>query len=475
MLSHLCSRSFSRFSINTFGRTFITQCIKPSSLSFSRQFSAAPEPTPVGTTKEQIREMILQASSDLKKQADDGNAESQANFGHYIETGKINITDMKEAVRYYKLSADHNCPNGLLNYGRVLLRGKGIAKDEKLGLHYINKAAGLDYGPAQLLLGNIYFDGTETVKKDHIKSARYFKMAADKGIKSAQNSYGFMLLKGDGVQKDEELAAEYFKKSADQGDSEGQTNYAKMLCENANDIQQAIDYFEKAADNGSIDALIALSSLYLKGKGVTTNFEKARQYAKRAADTNDPKGHMAYGYFLEQIKDFGKAFEEYKTAANAGEVTSMGNIARLYQFGLGCKVDLKNAMKYFKMAADKGDPNSANSYAFLLQKGQAGPPNPDEIVKYYQIAVKANHTVAMNNLGILYLKGGAGVKQNTDEAIKLFKQAAESGNLTGYLNIGVIYEKGIGKPQNIEMAKKFYQLVADKGDPFAMKLLQKFK
>lgn len=450
--------------------------------SFSRQFSKQnPDVQNIqqATSKEQIREMIKQASSDLKKSADGGDAEAQSSYGEFLESGKLGKVELSEVVRYYKLSADQKCASGLLNYGRVLIRGIGIQKDEKLGLHYVNQAAGQNYAPAQLLLGNIYFDGTDSIKKNHIMAARYFQLAADQGIKSAQNSIAFMLLNGDGVDKNEEKALEYLKKSAEQGDAQGQASYAKLLAENPNDVKQAIEYFEKAAKNGSIDAYIGLASIYSTGKGVKRDMKKALDYAKQAASTDDPKGHMVYGYYLEQDKKFEQAFEEYKKAADNGEITSMGNIARLYQFGLGCRVDVKSSLKYFKMAADKGDPNSANSYAFLLQKGQRGIENRDinEIIKYFKIAVDAKHTVAMNNLGILYLKGDplSGLKPKPDEAMKLFKMAADNGNPAGYLNIGFMYEKGAGRKKDIAEAKKYYQLAAEKGEPFAAKLLAKLK
>lgn len=453
--------------------------------AFSRNFSKSisenkkDQSNSFVSSKEQIREMIKQASGDLKKMADEGDAESQSSYGEFLESGKIGNSDLAEAVHYYKLSADQKCASGLLNYGRALIQGIGIKKDEKLGLHYVNAAAGQDYGPAQLFLGNLYFDGTDHIKKNHIMSARYFKLAADKGIKSAQNSIAFMLLNGDGIDKNEEQAMEYLKKSAEQGDAQGQANYAKALAENPNDIKQAIEYFERAAKNGSIDAFIGLASLYSAGKGVQRDMNKALSYAKQAADTNDPRGHMLYGYILEQDQKFDQAFIEYKKAADNGEVTSMGNIARLYQFGLGCKVDIKKALHYFKMAADKGDPNSANSYAFLLQKGQngAGKRDINEIIKYYNISVKAKHTVAMNNLGILYLKGDqlSGLKPKPEEAIKLFKMAADNGNPSGFLNIGFMYEKGVGRKKDLAEAKKFYQLAAEKGDPFAARLLTKLK
>ena len=438
-------------------------------------------PESVARNKQEIREMIKKASMDLKKRADNGDASSQASYGEFLESGKITKKEEPElAYKYYKMSAEKEDPNGLFNLGRAYLHGIGTKKDIKKGIHCLNKASGLNNKEAQLLLAYIYYDGFESIKENKIFASRYFKLAADNGIKTAQSCYGFMLLNGDGIQRDGEEANKYFKLASENKDND-QSKYLKLQINSVSvETRQAIKYFENLAKSGSSKAMISLANLYANGKGIEKDETKAYEYAQQAAKTNDPEGHFLLAYYnqigLGTNKNLEEAVKHYKIAADGGNTIAQGNLARLYQFGEGTPVDLKSAVKYFKMAADGGDVVCCNSYAFLVSKGIGTKLDMNEAIKYFNKAIEAKDVTAMNNLGIIYLRGESGVKQDAQKAKELFEKAAEFGEPLGYCNIGFIYEKGIfGIKRNIEEARKYYQKAADVHYPYAFKCLERIK
>lgn len=84
-------------------------------------------------------------------------------------------------------------------------------------------------------------------------------------------------------------------------------------------------------------------------------------------------------------------------------------------------------------------------------------------LKYYKIAAERGNSDAMNNIGIMH-ESGKGVVQDKYEAVKWFKKAAEAGQTTAQITLGEYYENGYGGlPNDISLAKYWYQKAADKG------------
>jgi TPR repeat protein len=419
----------------------LTRAFHPRSaaISLSRCFSTFPQSNTtqsidsISTKKSEIETLLKQASSDVKRKADEGDPSSQVTLGTVLELGELGAPDFPGAAHYYKLSALQQFPEGLYHYGRILLKGIGVPKDESLGLHFLKQSAGRDYPQAQLQLGNFYFEGTPTIPADKVLAARYFKLAADHGLREAQSSYGFMLLTGDGVDKNEEEALKYFKLSAEQGDPNGSYNYAKRL-ESNQDVKQAFSYFEKAASGGNVQAMLTVAVMAYQGKGTEKDHKKAVEFVKKAIEGGSIDGHTVLGFFNEQgiegQKNIDTAVSEFKIAAAGGNVVALAKLGRMYQFGEGVDPDLKQAVKYFKLGADKGDANCANAFAFLASKGHGIVKSAATAVEYFGKAIQGGSTRAMHNLGIMYLKG-EGIEKNAQKAVKLFEMAAEKGDPMG--------------------------------------------
>ena len=133
-----------------------------------------------------------------------------------------------------------------------------------------------------------------------------------------------------------------------------------------------------------------------------------------------------------------------------GELQSIYNRGKMYEFGNGVEKNLEESLKCYK----------ANVELHLKTDTRL------HSEKYYEkTAAKRLKRAAENDnfdvlaVGIMYLKG-LGVEQNFDKAREyLEKAAALKAHYANYY-LGEMYEKGLGVEQNLETARKFYKLAA---------------
>jgi TPR repeat protein len=118
------------------------------------------------------------------KASEQGEANSQYLMGglYREDNDKIIVVskDNKEAIRWYKKSAENRCEE---------------AQDE---------------------LGDIYYNG-ELVEKDYKEAIRWYRKAAEQGNKNSQFRLGYIYKNGLGIEKDYKEAFKWYKKAADQG------------------------------------------------------------------------------------------------------------------------------------------------------------------------------------------------------------------------------------------------------------------
>lgn len=156
------------------------------------------------------------------------------------------------------------------------------------------------------------------------------------------------------------------------------------------DYFQASFYFMQATQTKDcvVDAYYQLATLYFNPTGgFPKNFEKAEELFKIAAD----KGHceaqynLAYMYENGHIQqDLKKAVYYHELAAKQGEVMSMASLANLYQQPI-CR-DYGKAFQYAQMAAKHGSAMGAFIYANLCFIGRGTSPNINEAYRYYRFA-----------------------------------------------------------------------------------------
>ena len=156
---------------------------------------------------------------------------------------------------------------------------------------------------AQFDLANYYeLQGSDNDLKQAIE---LYELAANQGLKEAQNAIGLMYDEGKGVTEDDAKAIEWYQKSADQGHAEAQFNLANMYAAGTGveqDFKKALSLFEQSAATNT-QAYYVVGVFYFNGYGVDVNKETARTWFQKAADNGDKQGMKALRtHYFKQMK-----------------------------------------------------------------------------------------------------------------------------------------------------------------------------
>jgi TPR repeat protein len=189
------------------------------------------------------------------------------------------------AADWVYVAAAEGLPQAQLCYGRMLLEGTGVSKDQCAGFMWFQRAAsrgdidainmvgrcldngwGVDADPAaaaaqyrraadaghawaQYNLGHLYLDG-RGVAQEFTQAFAYYQLAAVQQHERAMNLVGRCCEEGWGTSRDPALAAAWYRRSAESGYFRGQYNWASVLLKEGQ-VAEAAMWFERAAAGGS--------------------------------------------------------------------------------------------------------------------------------------------------------------------------------------------------------------------------------
>jgi TPR repeat protein len=270
-----------------------------------------------------------------KRAADQGHAQSQADYAWMLQHGVGGDVDLISAREYYKKAVDQGYAEAQNNYAWMLQNGVGGNADLELAGVYYKLAADAGLPKYQGNYARFLFDlGGEL----HLASARkYYKLAADQGHARAQFNYADMLQNGLGGDVDLISAREYYKRAADQGHAEAQNRYAWML---------------QSGQGGDVDCVLA------------------RVYYKQSADQGCAWGQFNYGFVLLHGLgggvDYRVARESLWRAAEQGHAYAQHWFGSMLEKGFGGPANLILAREYYRLAADQGHLPARKDYERIL-------------------------------------------------------------------------------------------------------------
>lgn len=346
------------------------------------------------------------------------------------------VDETDKSFPIFKALADDGYAKAYGYMGRAYELGEGTNEDADLMESYYNKAIDNGYVFWALRLANYYYG-----KGQYTKALEYYdKCGANENGNRSDALYmaGKMYLDGKGVPVNVEKAKTYFRKSALTAES--------VKC----DARDALaDMGETAEDkNEFVDAskadLLGLSVKEMYDKGYeyehATNHRqlslpKAYAYYKAAADRGYMKAYAKMGEIYaskyypfhdtsKSNKYYQKVFKFYKPLVDTdGE--ACGQLANMYEHGLGVDVDKEQARYYYKLGAMKGDAFSSYGYGMMCKESLDYP-----------------------------------------EAAEYFKKGSDGGNLDATLELAKLYEEGKGVSTDRDKAKELYQKVKDDAEIF---------
>ena len=157
----------------------------------------------------------------------------------------------------------------------------------------------------------------------------------------------------------------------------------------------ALLFFNKSAEQNNAEAMLYLSNIYFKGKGIDVNNEKALSYLKKAADLNNEKAkyELALRYKSgEQIeKDLRQAVSLLKTIDKPYASFELGEIYSL-------NFEYEKAFSYYLDSAKQGNVYAQYTTAICLVTGKGTKRDVTESKKWLILAAKNGHNGARTKL-----------------------------------------------------------------------------
>ncbi len=213
---------------------------------------------------------------------------------------------------------------------------------------------------------------------------------------------------------------------------------------------------KRAADGGNIQAMNAWGTILLTQTLSDHNLTKEARdvklegsfgYFSRAAAQKDANGlynlGMCYmrGYGCE--KNERKAFDCFRTSAEAGHPEAINNLGGFCRDGLVVAKDLVLAAKWFAKSAKMGNAYGQFNYALALQRGEGVAKDEARAAILLLDAAKQGSAEAMNAYGMCLMTGD-GVEKNEAEAALWYRRSAGCGFAPAMENLAACYDRGLG-------------------------------
>ncbi|KAI9142365.1 HCP-like protein, partial [Paraphysoderma sedebokerense] len=301
---------------------------------------------------------------------------------------------------------------------REALLHEGLKLVKKLASTGTGVGKSQPYPEAMVFLAECYGNGTLGLNIDHDKAFHLYLQASKLNHPSATYRVGVCYDVGAGTKRDSARAREFYRKAAALGDPPAMYKFGLILL------------------NGLL--------------GCPQNPREAITWLKRAAavsDESNPHALHELGLIYEKpgvpsvIPDEAYARELFTQAAQLGYAPSQYKMGLCYEHGtLTCANDPARSLAWYSRAAEQGHPE-----AELALSGW-------------------------------YLTGCEGILRQSDEqAYAWARKAADKGLSKAEYAVGYYSEMGIGVPQSLDEARRWYQRAAAQGNRKAMQRLQELK
>jgi hypothetical protein len=255
---------------------------------------------------------------------------------------------------------------------------------------------------------------------------------ADKHVQQELKLGGDFLV-GRGVPKDPVRSAYWYRKAADQGNPEAQAElgyfYSAGIGVQANPAEAA-KWFVRAMAGGSNTAKLNLAVMYLKGRGVRRDLHLGIDLLNELAKVGDGRAEFYLGiaYYLGYgvNMDHGLAEKWFTIAAKQHRAEAQYAMGTLYSVAPDHAHDDPKAVEFLRSSAQRGYVPSMHSLGLLLVNHPALSQQPDEAITMLRSAADAGSWRSSVLLGVL-ARDGIGEPRDDTEAYRWFLIAARQG------------------------------------------------
>ena len=212
-----------------------------------------------------------------------------------------------------------------------------------------------------------------------------------------------------------------------------------------------------------LDILTLIGDSYVQYK----NFDKAKEMYKLAAD----QGYLDAQYNLALMlyngydgnKNFEQARQLFTLAANQGDIDAQYMLGHMLYEGEGGNNDLNKARQMSTLAAKNGHVKAQYKLGLMLYKDPESDTDLNEARQMFTLAANKGHVEAQYILGWM-LYDGKGGNKNIEEARRMFKLAANQGLASAQYQLGLMLYEGDGGYKNVDEARQLFTLAANQGN-----------
>jgi TPR repeat protein len=147
--------------------------------------------------------------SETHSLAEKGDLDAQCNLAVMYCNGEGTETNLSEAIKWFRKSADQGSARGQCNLAVMYKNGEGTEKNISEAVKWYQKAANQGYARGQYSLGLRYSKG-EGVAQNHSEAVKLYRMAAMQGYVFAQYALALRISKGEGAPKDDVEACAWY-------------------------------------------------------------------------------------------------------------------------------------------------------------------------------------------------------------------------------------------------------------------------
>jgi TPR repeat protein len=228
----------------------------------------------------------------LIQAAQAGDAESQHRLAKQCMEGTA--ASPADALRWWEAAAAQGYAPAQRALGLQWLSGKHLERNPAKAVEWLTLAAEQNDARAQWNLGSLYASGAPGVTKDLVQAFDWCNRAAKLEFVPAQATLGVLYAR----MGDQTRALHWWGLAAENGDAEAQFNLATALANGLNgtpDLEHAFHWFHAAGSQGLVPAQTKLGILYATAQGVALDAIEAHKWFVLAANHGDSaaKGNVA--------------------------------------------------------------------------------------------------------------------------------------------------------------------------------------
>lgn len=179
-----------------------------------------------------------------------------------------------------------------------------------------------------------------------------------------------------------------------------------------------------------------------------------------------------YEYGWGVVKDYSKALEWYRKAADHGQKNAFGAIGGPYRVGHGVPADGKQAFEWFLKGAEHEDNNSMLCVGNCYYSGIGVKKDLVQAAYWWKAAADKGNSFAFSQMGDAYY-GGLGVEPDLEKAVEYYTKAVEKGIPNAQYRLGVLHFYGQGVEQDSVYSKLLITKARDNGVELAQQFLEK--